>query len=157
MFPVCIVSESPPWDALPVAKIVRFSNKTPILDRIYAQAQLCYVPEKGLFVRLWSFETPPVSEDHFLRFSLMIKNDESYTVDVTPFSSQHITPLIGEDLQGKFWGGEFVLKNETLSHFFEKKPPFSSGFSFEGNFFNHSLGDGQFFENPMGLFRFISF
>lgn len=158
MFPICIVSNAPPWDALPVAKIVHFSSATPIQDRIYAQAQLCYVPEKGLFVRLWSFETPPLPEDdRYLRFSFTLRDGASYSVDVPPSYKKGVFPLAGEDLQGIFWGGEFLLENSFLCECFQVSLPIKPGFSFQGNLSNHALADASYFPDATGEFRFISF
>lgn len=157
MFPVCIVSETPPWDALPVAKIVTFPPDTPINDRIYAQAQLCFLPEDGLHVRLWSFEVPPLLENRFLRFALQGKSSSIHKISISPLPQKGIIPLVGEDLQGIFWGGEFCLEPQTLSSFLDEENSFSKGFVFHGNFFNQARSQAQFFSKELDKFEFVQF
>lgn len=129
-------SSAPRWDILPVAKLTCTSED--ITQPIFAQAVLCYRPDDGLYVRMWAFETdqaqsqekselvaafslnPDRADDYLIvRFSRG-GHIEAYTVTegrskaAVDVEGLRLSLFEGEDLQGEYWGGAFVVPQGLL-------------------------------------------
>ncbi len=138
-FPVSIQPAPVVWDTLPVAKLVQYPFAKGAY-RPFSQARLCFVPAKGLFVRMWSFEAEYRCEEFEPRvlledscMTVCLSGDGKRYLQVTLNANavaciqqcgaqgvlkeygsdclQALHAFTGEDLQGEYWGVEFLLPN----------------------------------------------
>lgn len=154
---------SPAWDVLPIAKLT--ATDAEITQPVFAQAALCFIPGDGLHVRMWAFETreaeaPETSalsalfapggrsaRDYILvRFS-RAGTVLAYTVtkDAPPAAVDtdglRLSPFEGEDLQGAYWGGMFVLPQGLLRARFDVGT-YRGGECIAGNLLHESSAGG---------------
>ena len=128
------------WDRLPIYKIVKYLFKQGSF-KPFAQARICYILNRGFKVRLWSFEVNPPCEV-FQNGSLDILNDSVLSIicnfdpkqadniiiitcnrngkylirkdDKIEDHELNISCFAGEDLQGIYWGIEFLIAENFL-------------------------------------------
>ncbi len=155
---------TPEWDTLPVAKLTCPGEG--FLCPIFAQAVLCCHPSIGLYVRLWAFEVESYAHPQMSSLSMVLapnrdRPDEyayvsfthggditAYTVDAkgvrAPVDTDGLafTRVAGEDLQGEYWGGSFMLPNGLLKARFGIDA-FSGGEQLKGNLAHQSTSDGE--------------
>ena len=117
-------------DSLMVAKIIDY----PLARDEYkpfAQARLCVLPH-GLAVQLWAFEANPAPESS-LRAVLCVPGKPKVSAEVWSTGRLEVTvdgapcpalctlsPLWGEDLQGRYWGGSLVFDKAMLEDLWGK-------------------------------------
>ena len=168
-FPVSIQSAPVVWDTLPVAKLTEYPFAKGAY-RPFSQARICFVPDQGLFIRMWSFEAQYRCEELEPRVLL---EDSCMTVCLSEGGQRYLQITLnanavaciqecgeqgllrefgadflhslhaftGEDLQGEYWGIEFLLPNK----FWQQDLSFSPlriGGNFQGNFYSTRL-DGM--------------
>lgn len=126
----------PRWDILPVAKLTCTGEG--ITQPIFTQAVLCYRPGDGLHIRMWAFETAHALSPNSSVLTAAFAPNPDRTKDfiVVRFSQDGITDAYtvtrgaapaavdwdgltfslfsGEDLQGEYWGGTFMLPQGLL-------------------------------------------
>ena len=168
-------------DSLMVAKIIDY----PLAKDEYkpfAQARLCALPE-GLAVQLWAFEANPAPQSSLkavlckkgcpaLSVQLWSDGRLEAIVDGTPDPTLcTLSPLWGEDLQGRYWGGSMVLNRATLQQLWgddclevgsillgnlyklsddQAKPHM-------GSLFPADFGSDPYGSSSMGEFEFVSY
>ncbi len=156
-------SVSPRWDILPVAKLTCTDDA--ITQPIFAQAVLCYRPDDGLHVRMWAFETDkayypeesmlcaafalnPLRPEDYLLVQFGRKGIVSaYTViggvqseaDAQGFG---LSLFSGEDLQGEYWGGAFVVPQGLMKARFGVSG-FLGGETIRGNLMHAGKASGD--------------
>lgn len=157
------------WDYLPVIKIINYPWEQSA-RKIYAQARLAYKINFGLTIRMWSFETNPISnvmknynydlykdsllslalENKQKRLSVSFNKNGNYIINKNTNVKEKdiITDNIdfncfnGEDLQGIYWGAEFLFSDE----FFKKNLDLNikNGEKFKINFIKNSYNENYF-------------
>lgn len=162
-FPVSIQSTPVVWDTLPVAKLIQYPFAKGSY-RPFSQARICYVPSEGIYIRMWSFEVEYRCEEldprglledscmticlcagenqDFLQVTVNAKatsiirklKKETIIKEYDATALDHLHAFQGEDLQGQYWGVEFLLTNEFLRTEFGF-PDLGVGTSFQGNFY----------------------
>ena len=135
------------WSYLPVMKIVKYPAAQGGF-KPFAQSQICYKDGEGLLIKMWAFEVAPLSlinkeifndsllmtvignklDDSFKGISLSFnKNGNYYIENYFKGSSEiilddiNINIFTGEDLQGIYWGGEFIINNYILNKYLDLK------------------------------------
>jgi len=111
-------------DSLMVAKIIDYPLAADEY-KPFAQARLCVLPQ-GLAVQLWAFEANPAPQSS-LKAVLCKENCPAVSVQLwangrlettvdgkAEPSLATLSPLWGEDLQGRYWGGSMVLDRNLL-------------------------------------------
>ncbi len=114
-----LTAGEPDFMSLPAGKIIRY----PLEERDYrpfAQAQLALSPD-ALHVRLSAFETEPPQGS-----AMMLLLEGGFVFTFTPEGVPedeegpvregrvHVDRLVGEDLQGRYWGVHAVLPRDVL-------------------------------------------
>lgn len=144
------------WDHLSVFKLTRYPlNQGPL--KPFAQAQLCYHFKRGLMVKLWAFEINPINrvnsynDEAIFKDSVLSvvlgKKDELNRLIITfnkqgsiyiktanqKFVMNEKDNLIklhlfeGEDLQGVYWGGSFLIPERMLERYLDFKEKENQG------------------------------
>jgi len=167
-YKICVFDNMPEMDELPVGKIVYFPDSNDINNNIYAQARICYVTDIGLIVRIWVFESKPFSVSGQVTLDLKGEKGDitvafSYSKIVQCFANgKTIAPcpqvsfFESEDLQGEYWGGQFVLDNEFLNRFLCENVPLKIGDFFIGNITTFVKTKGSLFDLENGKFILVS-
>lgn len=130
------------WDRLPVIKMIKYPWDEKLLA-IFAQSRICFNKNKGLFLRQWAFEVEPISQVYInnskkiyddslltlvignsnkMAVSISFNNNGNYIVlkkelekeEIILDEAIDIRCFKGEDLQGIYWGGEYIISNEFL-------------------------------------------
>ncbi|MBC8571333.1 hypothetical protein [Zongyangia hominis] len=130
-FSISRADHLPDLDSMPVMKVLRYPLE-PADFKPFAQARMCYLTDKGLYLMMWSFEVNPIcngnDNDSFLIFKLRIEGGKeicvkvnqnglySFTVDggVRQVSDIGCKMFTGEDLQGIYWGCELFFTNSLI-------------------------------------------
>ena len=164
-FPVSIQSSPVVWDTLPVAKLTQYPFAKGAY-RPFSQARICFVPSEGLYLRMWSFEVELRCEEweprvlledscmtvcvcageEYLRITSTARavaciqkcRQEQVVEEYNSTVLRHLHAFQGEDLQGEYWGVEFLLSNEFLQKEF-LFPDLQPGVVFQGNFYSTRL------------------
>ena len=157
------------WDYLPVIKIINYPWEQSAI-KIYAQARLAYKINFGLTIRMWSFETTPISnvmknynydlyKDSLLTLALENKQKHlfvSFNKNGNYIINKHTNVkekdiiiddidfncFNGEDLQGVYWGAEFLLSNAFLKKNLDLNV--KNGEKFKINFIKNSYNENYF-------------
>lgn len=166
-YKVCVFDSIPQMDELPVAKIVNFDGSDNINDHIYAQGRVCYVRDVGMVVRIWAFEAIPMCDSSQITFCL--KGDKadlvlafSYSGVVQCFISGEVvapptvTYFESEDLQGEYWGGQFLLDNIFLEKYVFSTVPLEVGDSVKANMITFIKTKGSLFKEDFGEFALVN-
>lgn len=161
-FEVCIQPFPVVWDTLPVAKLIQYPFAKGAY-RPFSQARICLVSGAGLFVRLWSFEAEYRCEEREARILLedscltacFCGSGEEYLCvtsnaagvlriqkcreggvlqEYEPENLEYLHTFTGEDLQGEYWGVEFLVPEQFLQAQL-RFPVLEPGLVFRGNFF----------------------
>lgn len=131
------------WDWLPVMKITKYPFEQGAF-KPFAQAQFCYKINDGLFIKLISFEVSPVrnitennnkkiftdslltaivgNNKKYISVSFNKNNQyfiKEYKNNNIIFEKIDIVPVEGEDLQGIYWGGFFVITESILEKYLD--------------------------------------
>ena len=166
-FKVCMFDQMPPWDSLPVAKLSYFPDSTDINQNIFGQGRLCYVAGTGLVVRLWLFEAPPYHKDSLLTLTFVGANgplqvffmqgeQAAYFSSEADRGSLVVDSFAGEDLQGEYWGGQFVLDD----YFLQKqlgKGQIAPNKIIRGNLMSRAYTVGRLFPDEYGEFLLVNY
>jgi len=117
-------------DSLMVAKIIDYPLAADEY-KPFAQARLCVLPQ-GLAVQLWAFEANPAPQSS-LKAVLCKENCPAVSVQLwangrlettvdgkAEPSLATLSPLWGEDLQGRYWGGSLVFDKAMLEDLWGK-------------------------------------
>ena len=154
------------WDYLPVIKIINYPWEQSAI-KIYAQSRLAYRINYGLIIRMWSFESHPISnvmknynydlyKDSLLTLVLANKQKHlfisfnkngSYIINKNTnvkendiiFYDINFNCFNGEDLQGVYWGAEFLLDDAFLEKNLGLKIKNDAGFKI--NFIKNSYNE----------------
>ena len=144
-----LVSGRPQLDSLPVGKIVDYPQEKRDY-RPFAQFRMC-ANEEGLHLYLWAFESK-VSPKSALRACLDLGKKEGTYLQITFYGDKtascqvfredalteewqpKIHSLQGEDLQGVYWGGQYLLSWEEIRRIFDREP-LQAGEGFRGNLY----------------------
>ena len=148
-YPITIVDGRPRLDSLPVGKIINY----PLEKRDYrpfAQFRIC-INEEGLHLYLWAFEKE-VSPKSVQRACLNLCPSQEKYLDFALFGdgSAHLSiregdraveeqpaeihPLCGEDLQGVYWGGQYLFPWGEIRRIFGREQ-FQQGDTVRGNLY----------------------
>lgn len=157
----------PEMDELPVAKIVNFKGSDDINNNVYAQGRLCYVKNIGLVVRLWIFEASPANARSQMTFclngdkgNLVLAFSHDGVVQCSVSGKVVAPPTVNyfeaEDLQGEYWGGQFVFDDEFLQDNLYSDLNFSIGNVLYGNIITFVNTKGSLFEEEIGKFVLVS-
>lgn len=167
-YPIAIVHGRPRLDSLPVGKIIQY----PLEKRDYrpfAQFRLC-INEEGLHIYLWAFELE-VSPQSVQRICLDLCPGQGNYIDLCLLGDgsarlgvvgenglveEHpvsVHPLCGEDLQGVYWGGQYLLTWEEIRRIFGREQ-FKEGETAQGNLYK-TCGDEAYFHQ--GCFYSVDF
>ncbi|MBP0979458.1 MAG: hypothetical protein J6C55_02290 [Oscillospiraceae bacterium] len=135
------------WDWLPVIKITKYPVEQGAF-RPFAQAQFCYKLNSGLFIKIIAFEVDPVNKitennnnkifnDSLLTVVIGNKNKNNFKYISVSFNKNNnylikeyqdnsfisekleINPVEGEDLQGIYWGGYFLITENILKKYLD--------------------------------------
>ncbi len=169
-------------DSLMVAKIIDYPLATDEY-KPFAQARLCALPD-GLAVQMWAFESQPADQSSLrvvlgrsgcpaVSAQLWSTGRLEALVDNTPAPDLcTLSPLWGEDLQGRYWGGSLVFDKAMLQKLWGTDC-LAVGSVLQGNLYKLSdnrekshmgslfpadfAGGHPYGPNSMGEFEFVSY
>jgi len=167
-------------DSLMVAKIIDYPLEKAEY-KPYAQGRLCLLPH-GLAVQLWAFEVTP-SQHSSLQVFLQ-KGDDALCATLWSTGKLEVlwqgqpcprictlSPLWGEDQQGRYWGGTLVFDRAMLEEVWGSQS-LKVGSALQGNLYKlstdpakphmGSLFPASFAADPyaagsLGRFEFVSY